>query len=93
MIQALDGRLNQNQGLRELKGGRLNKADENSISDKEPTLVLIHGTFSKTKAFLEELNSIQDGRDFLHRGSSCFGSAFKSCKKLTLTKNRNLSQQ
>lgn len=65
MIQALDGKLNQNQGLRELKNGTLNKADGNSISNKGPILVLIHGTFSKTEALLEELNSIPDGQDFL----------------------------
>lgn len=65
MIQALDRKLNPNQGLRLLKAGKLDKADENSIADKGPILVLIHGTFSKTEAFLDELTSIQEGRDYL----------------------------
>jgi hypothetical protein len=65
MIQALDEKLNPNQGLRALKAGKPEKADEKLISEKGPILVLVHGTFSKTEAFLEELNSIQEGRDYL----------------------------
>lgn len=65
MIQALDRKLNPNQGLRVLKAGRLDKVDEKSIADRGPILVFVHGTFSKTEAFLDELNSIQEGRDYL----------------------------
>ena len=65
MIQALDKKLNPNQGLRALNAGKLEKADGKLISEKGPILVLVHGTFSKTEAFLEELNSIQQGRDYL----------------------------
>jgi hypothetical protein len=65
MIQALDRKLNPNQGLRALKAGRLDKVDQTSIAGRGPILVLVHGTFSKTEAFLAELNSIQEGRDYL----------------------------
>jgi hypothetical protein len=64
MLQALDQKLNQNQGLRELKNGILKKTDEKSIPDKGPILVFVHGTFSKTEAFLKELD-FQEGQDFL----------------------------
>jgi hypothetical protein len=64
-IQALDRKLNPNQGLRVLKAGTLGKADRESITDKGPILVLVHGTFSKTEALLDELNSIQEGKDYL----------------------------
>ena len=70
MIQRLDSQLNANQGLRELRGGVLGKAGECSLSKKGPLLVLIHGTFSKTEAYLEELNSIQEGRDYLEWASA-----------------------
>ena len=65
MIQALDRKLNPNQGLRALKAGRLDRVDQTSITDRGRILVLVHGTFSKTEAFLAELNSIQEGRDYL----------------------------
>lgn len=65
MIQALDRKLNPNQGLRVLKAGVLEKADEKSITDRGPILVLVHGTFSKTEALLDELNLIPEGRDYL----------------------------
>ncbi len=70
MIQALDRKLNPNQGLRELKDGALNKVDVNGISPKGPILVFVHGTFSKTEAFLEELKSIQEGKDYLRWAQS-----------------------
>jgi len=63
-LQELDQSLNRNQSLRQLmKDGTLAKVEQ--ISDQGPILVLIHGTFSKTEALLEELNSHNDGQDFL----------------------------
>lgn len=65
LIQALDQKLNPNQGLRVLKAGVLDKVDAKAIASQGPILVLVHGTFSKTEAYLEELKSIQEGRDYL----------------------------
>jgi len=63
-LQDLDRSLNSNHGLRQLmKDGTLAKVEQ--ISSEGPILVLIHGTFSKTEALLQELNSHPDGRDFL----------------------------
>ena len=65
MIQSLDRKLNRNQGLRVIRGGVPEKADEKSISTTGPVLVLVHGTFSKTEALLSELNSVEAGRNYL----------------------------
>ena len=65
MIQALDARLNGNHGLRVLRAGKFEKVHKTSIPAEGPILVLVHGTFSKTEAFLDQLNQIDEGRHYL----------------------------
>jgi hypothetical protein len=76
MLQALDRKLNPNQGLRLLtKDGAIPWADDMAAA-KGPFLMLVHGTFSKTEAFLEEMNSIAEGRGYLEWAMSHYGRIF-----------------
>jgi hypothetical protein len=77
LLQSLDMCLNRNQGLRMLKGGALEKADEQAVAQiKGRILVLVHGTFSNTEALLKEFNDTPEGRDYLSFAESNYTKMF-----------------
>ena len=76
MLQALDRRLNPNQGLRLLTGDGPVSWEGDMTAAKGPFLVLVHGTFSRTEAFIEEMSSIVEGREYLQWAMLNYGRIF-----------------
>jgi pimeloyl-ACP methyl ester carboxylesterase len=71
-LQALDGKLTPNQGLRRIQGGKL--APVNAFKTTGSVLLLVHGTFSKSDMFLEELNATADGRELLAKAEKHYAA-------------------
>jgi len=67
-IAKLDNRLTPDRGLRKVKNGRIvgNGSDVTPI-EKGKILLFIHGTFSKSEAFFEQINrrGFKEGREFM----------------------------
>lgn len=63
----LDDRLTPNQGLRVLRNGKLEKADD--FATNGPTLLLVHGTFSTSDMYLDEFAVTKAQNDFLARAA------------------------
>lgn len=62
-IESLDARLTPNQGLRLLRNNKFEPCSGIKVTGR--ALLLVHGTFSKSDMFVDELGSIPAGRDFL----------------------------
>lgn len=67
-IAKLDGELTPNQGLRRITNGQIATTTCEGIDDEGgPTLLLVHGTFSKSDMYVQELGAIASGKDLLAR--------------------------
>jgi pimeloyl-ACP methyl ester carboxylesterase len=67
-IKKLDDALTPNQGLRRVIDGQLEITTCDGIDDDGgPTLLLVHGTFSKSDMFTTELGAIDQGKELLAR--------------------------
>jgi hypothetical protein len=66
-LENLDDKLTPNRGLRVLRNGKLENAK--GFVSQGRVLLLVHGTFSKSDMFVEELGSIVSGQEFLSRAS------------------------
>jgi pimeloyl-ACP methyl ester carboxylesterase len=68
-LEKLDERLTPKQGLRRFNTNtrEFEPADKLKVAGR--VLLLVHGTFSKSEMFIDEMNSIASGRDFLQRVS------------------------
>ena len=66
-LEDLDAKLTPNAGLRSLQNGRFVPVQQPQISGKG--LLLVHGTFSKSEMFLDELSAIPAGKNFLQRAA------------------------
>lgn len=66
-LEELDRKLTPNPGLRRLKDGKFVPATGISVAGR--TLLLVHGTFSKSEMFHDELSSLPQGQDFLRRAA------------------------
>ena len=66
-IARLDDFLTPKRGLRRIQNGQIDPRTCDGIVVAEPTLLFVHGTFSKSDMFLEELGAIAPGQDFLRR--------------------------
>ncbi len=66
-LEDLDERLTPKQGLRRLdvKTGQLVPVENVSVQGR--VLLLVHGTFSKSAMFIDELNAINEGKEFIGR--------------------------
>jgi pimeloyl-ACP methyl ester carboxylesterase len=66
-IAKLDEKLTPDQGLRRFNfnSGKFERAEGIALQGR--VLLLVHGTFSKSDMFIDELNSIASGQDFLKR--------------------------
>ena len=69
-LEALDGRCNRNQGMRELRVDEGGPAPEAVLGERreiaaQKVLVLVHGTFSKTENWLEQFGRATNGGAFL----------------------------
>ncbi len=62
-LDALDARLTPQPGLRRLRNGAFEPAGAAKITGR--ALLLVHGTFSKSEMYLDELAATPEGRDFL----------------------------
>jgi pimeloyl-ACP methyl ester carboxylesterase len=67
-LEDFDKKLTPSQGLRRFKNGRFEPAD--NIALEERVLLLVHGTFSKSDMFIDELNATAAGRDLLGRAAA-----------------------
>jgi pimeloyl-ACP methyl ester carboxylesterase len=88
-LEALDKKLNDylkaangEHGLRRLKGGKLEPAP--NVVEKGRVLLLVHGTFSKSDMYVDELNATAEGRAFL-------GKAVKKYDEILLFDHPTLS--
>lgn len=72
-IALLDDRLTPARGLRQWREGRLLRADGQKITARR-VLLLVHGTFSKSDMFFEELNATDEGRKFLADAAREYGA-------------------
>jgi pimeloyl-ACP methyl ester carboxylesterase len=72
-IAALDERLTPRQGLRIWRNGTLEEEARPGI-DTERVLLLIHGTFSKSDMFFDELGSTDEGKAFLQDAAMTYGA-------------------
>lgn len=66
----LDRKLTPNQGMRRWEKGQLEKV--NGALGAGNALLFIHGTFSKSEVFFDELKATPEGRDFLDRASNAY---------------------
>ena len=71
-LEKLDLKLTPNQGLRRLQGGQLHPVKD--FKSAGPILLLVHGTFSKSDMFLEELQSTDEGRTFLAKAEKKYAA-------------------
>ena len=71
-IAALDKRLTPNQGLRIWRNGALGPLPAQQIKAKR-VLLLIHGTFSKSDMFFEELGATAEGKAYLAAAEGEYG--------------------
>jgi pimeloyl-ACP methyl ester carboxylesterase len=62
-LERLDAKLTPSQGLRRLANGKLEPVQ--NFASKGRVLLLVHGTFSKSDMFIDELNSTPEGVQFL----------------------------
>jgi len=70
-IKKLDDTLTPNQGLRRIRNGQIDTVNCDGIDDEGgPTLLLVHGTFSKSDMFTEELGAIPSGEELLARAEA-----------------------
>lgn len=60
----LDGRLTPNQGMKRWNGRKWENAREPAVSGGR-VLLLVHGTFSKSEMWMEELRATKDGKRLL----------------------------
>jgi pimeloyl-ACP methyl ester carboxylesterase len=63
-LETLDAKLTPNQGLRRWKDGKL-EAVKDKLQTTPRVLLFIHGTFSKSDMFFDELAATNEGRKFL----------------------------
>lgn len=70
-IAALDRKLTPNQGLRAWRGGTL-KPSPAAVVKAKRVLLFIHGTFSKSDMFFDELVATAEGRRFLVDAQSAY---------------------
>jgi pimeloyl-ACP methyl ester carboxylesterase len=64
-LEKLDKKLTPNQGLRIYRDGKFEPAG--GVAVKGKVLLLVHGTFSKSDMFIDELTSITTGKQLLAR--------------------------
>jgi pimeloyl-ACP methyl ester carboxylesterase len=65
-IEQLDEILTPKRGLRRIVGGQLSQEICDGVDDEGgPTLLLVHGTFSKSDMFMAELGGIEEGKALL----------------------------
>ena len=67
-LEQLDAKLTPIQGLRRLQGGKLDPVRD--LKSAGRVLLLVHGTFSKSDMFVEELQSTREGRMFLAKAEA-----------------------
>jgi pimeloyl-ACP methyl ester carboxylesterase len=67
-LEELDKRLTPNRGLRRFKDGKLEPAGKLTVQGR--TLLLVHGTFSKSDMFIDELSAVASGRNLLGRATA-----------------------
>lgn len=71
-LEGLDDKLTPDRGLRRLVDGKLVPAGNESIQGR--VLLLIHGTFSKSDMFVDELNAIAEGKTFLGKAAAKYSA-------------------
>jgi pimeloyl-ACP methyl ester carboxylesterase len=67
-LEELDKNLTRNQGLRRYKNGKFEKADKPALAGR--VLLLVHGTFSKSEMFLDELGATAEGKKMLGKAEA-----------------------
>jgi pimeloyl-ACP methyl ester carboxylesterase len=67
-LEELDKKLTPSQGLRRLQNGKLEPAGNIALDGR--VLLLVHGTFSKSDMFVDELNATAAGRTLLARAAA-----------------------
>lgn len=67
-LEGLDSKLTPARGLHRYRKGKLESAEGIALSGR--VLLLIHGTFSKSDMFFDELNAIPEGKAFLGRAEA-----------------------
>lgn len=71
-LEDLDGKLTPKQGLRRLNISTGQWEPVQGLSLTGRVLLLIHGTFSKSDMFVDELNAINAGKQFLGRAGATY---------------------
>jgi len=66
-IAELDDYLTPKRGLRRIRNGQIEPGNCDGIAVNGPALLLVHGTFSKSDMFQDELGAIAEGRALLGR--------------------------
>lgn len=69
-LQDLDAKLNPSKGVRAFAGGQWQDAIP---AEKDATLLLVHGTFSKAQMFTDELAATPEGQALLARWQANYG--------------------
>ncbi len=64
-IAGLDQTLTPNQGMRQWRGGQLEPMPRPKITTTKRVLLLIHGTFSKSDMFFDDLTATPEGKKYL----------------------------
>lgn len=83
-LDRLDSKLTPKRGLRRYtQNGTFEQAD--GIKVDGPVLLLVHGTFSKSEMFIEELGAIDEGTEFLRKAAGGRYKAVLSFEHPTLS--------
>ena len=84
-LTALDARLTPNQGLRRWSNGGLIAAPAPQIAGEQRTLLLVHGTFSQSDMWFEQLGATEGGRKLLKQWEASYGTRILAFDHPTLS--------
>lgn len=84
-LTALDARLTPNQGLRRWSSGGLIAAPAPQIAGDQRTLLLVHGTFSQSDMWFEQLGATTAGRALLKQWEALYGTRILAFDHPTLS--------